>query len=99
MPEIPAGLIEVEVVYAVPQEQFVQILLVPPGSTIGGVMERSGLLARHPELSLGGLRVGIFGKRKSVSDEVREFDRVEIYRTLIADPKVARRKRARSTGY
>jgi putative ubiquitin-RnfH superfamily antitoxin RatB of RatAB toxin-antitoxin module len=45
------------------------------------------------------LRVGIFGKRKSVSDEVREFDRVEIYRTLIADPKAARRKRARSTGY
>jgi putative ubiquitin-RnfH superfamily antitoxin RatB of RatAB toxin-antitoxin module len=40
-------------------------------------------------------RVGIFGHKASLDQVLREGDRVEIYRPLIADPKEARRQRAR----
>jgi putative ubiquitin-RnfH superfamily antitoxin RatB of RatAB toxin-antitoxin module len=39
--------------------------------------------------------VGIFGRRADGSTVLREFDRIEIYRALVADPKQARRTRAR----
>jgi len=58
-------------------------------------IERSGLLARYPEIELKRGRVGIFGKPAQLNAPLREGDRVEIYRLLIADPKAARRERAR----
>lgn len=39
-------------------------------------------------------QVGIFGKKKSVDTELRDGDRVEMYRPLLADPKESRRRRA-----
>jgi hypothetical protein len=38
--------------------------------------------------------VGIFSKLVKLDEKVRDRDRVEIYRPLIADPKEVRRKRA-----
>ena len=97
MADAPAGTIEVELVYALAREQTLQTLRVPAGTRVGEAIERSGVRARHPELATGALKVGIFGRRVALSAILREFDRIEIYRPLIADPKQARRARARRT--
>ncbi len=87
-------LIEVEVAYALPERQTLLRIEVPQGTTAEQAVQRSGLLARHPELDLGGSKLGIFAKVVPPQRELREGDRVEIYRPLIADPKAVRQKRA-----
>lgn len=86
--------IRVEVVYALPQEQQLLSLRVAPGTTAAEAIERSGILKKHPEIDLGQNKIGIFGKLVKTDTVLRDRDRVEIYRPLIADPKEVRRQRA-----
>jgi len=87
--------IEVEVVYALPQRQEVVHLKLAEGATVQQAIESSGLLQRHPELAPGKAnKVGIYAKLTKLDAVLRDRDRVEIYRPLIADPKEVRRKRA-----
>lgn len=86
----------VEVAYATPSRQEVIEVSVHPGATVEQVVRESGILARFPEIDLSRNRVGIFGVAARLQDPVRDRDRVEIYRPLLADPKEARRKRARA---
>jgi hypothetical protein len=65
-----------------------------PGATLADALDASGLLTRH-SLPRDALRVGIWGKVKDMTTEMRERDRVEIYRALRVDPKEARRQRYR----
>ncbi|HUY02612.1 MAG TPA: RnfH family protein [Rhodocyclaceae bacterium] len=86
--------IAVAVVYAgVDQQALVQLDL-PVGSTLIQAIEASGLLQRFPEIDLSRNKVGIFGKLGHADSPLRSHDRVEIYRSLIADPKEVRRRRA-----
>ena len=87
--------IEVEIVYALAHEQFAQTLRVPVGTTLGEAIARSDLSQRYPQFSAEFALLGIFGRRAVLSTILREFDRIEIYRPLIADPKQSRRLRAR----
>ena len=89
--------IEIELVYALPHEQITENLRVPAGTVAGQAIERSLLLLRHPEIAGESPAIGIFGRRVAATQVLREFDRIEIYRPLIADPKQARRTRARRT--
>jgi len=84
----------VEVAYATPSRQEVIEVVIPPGASIEQVIRESGLLQRFPEIDLARSRVGIFGEIASLQDPVRDGDRVEIYRPLLADPKETRRRRA-----
>ena len=84
----------VEVAYATPVRQEVLEVSVRPGATVEQVIRASGMLARFPEIDLTLQRVGIFGETARLQDAVRDGDRVEIYRPLVADPKEVRRKRA-----
>ena len=86
--------INVEVVYASPQRQKVVRVGVPEGATVRQAIEQSGLLAEFPEIDLGSNRVGIWNKLAKPDAVLRDKDRVEIYRPLIADPKEVRRQRA-----
>lgn len=86
--------INVEVIYALPSEQLLLKLQVPQGCTVQDAIRQSGLLDRYPDIDLEKNKVGIFGKLSRLDAAVREKDRVEIYRPLIADPKEIRRKRA-----
>lgn len=86
--------IHVQVCYARPDRQMLRDLTVPEGANLQVAIERSGVLAEAPEIDLGKCRVGIHGKLKSLDTILREHDRVEIYRPLVADPKESRRKRA-----
>ncbi|WKB53215.1 RnfH family protein [Eleftheria terrae] len=78
-----------------PGQAEVVAVEVAPGSTVLHVLRASGMLARHPEIDLATQRVGIWGRLRSLSDPVRDRDRIEIYRALKVDPKEARRLRYR----
>ena len=86
--------ISVEVVYALPQKQEVLPLKVKPGTTVSLAIEQSGILAEFPEIDLASAKLGVFGKLVKLDAVLRDKDRIEIYRPLIADPKEVRRKRA-----
>lgn len=87
--------LKVEVVYALREEQVLLALEVETGTTVRQAIERSGVLRRFPEINLARARVGIFGRPVRPDALLHDGDRVEIYRPLIADPKQARRERAK----
>jgi putative ubiquitin-RnfH superfamily antitoxin RatB of RatAB toxin-antitoxin module len=89
-----AELLQVEVAYALSDEQHIFALEVPPGTTAEQAIQRSGVLERFPEIDLARQKIGIFGKLNKPDYVLRAGDRVEIYRPLIADPKAVRKKRA-----
>lgn len=97
---IPKGLgmseaVNIEVCYALPARQEIVRLKLSEGCTVSQAIEASGLLQKHPELVLDQInKIGVFGKLARLDTVLRDKDRVEIYRPLIADPKEVRRKRA-----
>jgi putative ubiquitin-RnfH superfamily antitoxin RatB of RatAB toxin-antitoxin module len=84
----------VEVAYARPDAQFVVPLKVLPQTRLEDAIRRSGILEKCPEIDLAKYKVGIFGRISALDRVLRPGDRVEIYRSLIADPKQVRKKRA-----
>ncbi len=89
-----AGLINVEVLYALPQRQDLIRLKLPADSTLQQAVEASGLLQKYPEIDLTKNKLGIYAKLCKAETSLRDRDRIEIYRPLIADPKEIRRQRA-----
>lgn len=87
--------LRVEVVFATPDEQRLIELEVEPGTTVGQAIVQSGILSGSIHLDASKLPVGIFGKRARRDTLLRDGDRVEIYRPLVADPQTARRQRTR----
>ena len=93
----PAGKLDVVVAYSPAPEQVDQVALtLAAGATVGDALHASGLLDRHPDIDLSTQAVGVWGKLRSLDDDLRDGDRVEIYRPLKVDPKEARRLRYRS---
>ena len=86
--------LEVEVVYALPKQQFLVQLSLPLGSTAREAVEQSGLLVKFPQINLETLTVGIFSRVVGLDHVLVAGDRVEIYRPLILSPTDARRLRA-----
>ena len=84
----------IEVIYALPKEQILIGLDVEQGTTVEQAVKLSGILEKYPEIDLTKNKLGIFGKATKAEQELRDKDRIEIYRPLIADPKESRRKRA-----
>jgi len=64
------------------------------GATAEDVIKKSGILEQYPELDLTKNKIGLFSKLIKLDHLMREKDRIEIYRPLIADPKEIRKKRA-----
>ncbi len=85
---------QVEVAYATPSRQQVISVEVLPGTTIDAAIRLSGILDLFPEIDLSRVQIGVYGDIAHPHDLVKDHDRVEIYRPLIAEPKSARRKRA-----
>ncbi|MDQ3259642.1 MAG: RnfH family protein [Pseudomonadota bacterium] len=84
----------VEVAFASPDREVILALAVPPGTTVIEAIHRSGILQRISEIDLAQNKIGIFGKLVSPDHVLHQYDRVEIYRPLVADPKEIRRLRA-----
>jgi uncharacterized protein len=84
----------VEVAYALADKQSLISIKVEKGATLKEAVEASGILDTFEEIDLSKDRVGIFSKFATLETVLREKDRVEIYRPLIADPKKVRKERA-----
>ncbi len=84
----------VEVAYATADRQQINKLLVKKGTTAKEAVIKSDIIKIFPEIDLDNLELGIFSKKTSLDTELKEKDRVEIYRPLLADPKESRKKRA-----
>lgn len=89
-----ADKLKIEIVYALAAEQTLLSVQVEPGATVQQAIEASGILAKHPEIDLAKNKLGIFAKLTKPDAVLRDKDRIEIYRPLIADPKEVRKKRA-----
>ena len=68
------------------------------GATVLQALQASGLAAAFPGVNLKTVGVGIWGREAALNQLLRERDRVEIYRPLKVDPKLARRERFREQG-
>jgi len=91
--------ITVSVVYAPAARQVHEVnLTLPEGSTVRQAIAASGLQARFPDLVLHTGDVGVWGRKALPEQTLRERDRVEIYRPLRVDPKLARRERFHKQG-
>lgn len=89
-----ADLLGISVCYASDKVEWLHPMQVEAGTTIGAAIERSGVLEAFPDINLTTQPVGIYAKKKTLDTVLRERDRIEIYRPLVADPKESRRKRA-----
>ena len=83
----------VEVAYALSDKQSLISLEVEEGTTIKEAIEASGVLDTYNQIDLTRDKVGIFSKFARLDTVLREKDRIEIYRPLIADPKKVRKER------
>lgn len=80
------------IAYANPRDQVWMRIEVPDGSTVQQAIERSGVLARFPEIDLNKQKVGIYGKIVKLGTPLKDGDRVEIYRAIIVDPKTVKKR-------
>ncbi len=89
--------ITVEVVYATTSQQPIFTLEMNAGSTVEQAIIQTRLLETFPEIDLSINKVGIFGHIVNLSKVLQSGDRVEIYRPLQVDPRLARRERVRQS--
>ena len=89
---------KIQVVYATPDQQSIVELDVPDGTTVFEAAVQSGLANQFPEIDLDTTPMGIFGVRVKTATTtiLHPGDRVELYRSLLVDPKESRRTRAES---
>ena len=85
--------IPIEVAYALAQKQRIIKLNVMPETTVREAIDQSGILDEFKEINLETQGVGIFSTPAKLTDPLKPYDRIEIYRPLIIDPKEARKKR------
>lgn len=81
-----------------PREVLEWAVELPAGATVRQAALASGVARACPQLDLAACEVGIWGRRCAWDRVLRDGDRVEIYRGLLVDPKVARRERFRKQG-
>ena len=91
--------LRIEIVFATSERQFLETLIVAPGTSIAVAIEKSNVTAAFPEIDLASLAVGVWGNVASRSVVVRDGDRIELYRPLPADPRDARRQVASTGGF
>ena len=87
-------MLNVTVVYSLPQELFQEALELCPGSRVRDALAQSGVLEAFPEIDVESVPLGIFSRRVELDTPLTEGDRVEIYRPLKLSPTDARRLRA-----
>jgi putative ubiquitin-RnfH superfamily antitoxin RatB of RatAB toxin-antitoxin module len=91
--------LNITLVYSAKAREVLELALtVPPGCTVLQAVQVSGLLQHYPRIDLASAHFGVWGRRCVPSQTLREHDRVEVYRDLTVDPKVARRERFAKQG-
>lgn len=96
MPEME---INVAVAYSPDAREVREVALVlSAGSTAADALTASGFLAQFPELAANPPTLGVWNKKVDLNHVLAHQDRIEIYRALKVDPKVARRQRFQKQG-
>ena len=88
-------MIRVEIVYAQPQRSIAKSLSLPPGALIADALKLAAQADDFQDMDLASATVGIFGQVASRDRPLKDGDRIEIYRPLLEEPKLARRTRAK----
>jgi putative ubiquitin-RnfH superfamily antitoxin RatB of RatAB toxin-antitoxin module len=88
--------LRIEVAYAAPQRAIVKIFCLAPGASVADALRLAALDPEFSDVDVANSAHGIFGKVVHPDQTLKDGDRIEIYRPLLADPKVARRARARN---
>lgn len=78
-----------------PRQVREQLLVLPQGATVEQALRACGLLQGE---EVATLVVGVWRRKAALHQLLRDGDRVEIYRPLNVDPKVARRERFQRQG-
>ncbi len=88
--------IKVEVAYGKSvDEQIALEVTVHEGATVEEAIQRSGIMKRYPDdIDFDVNKIAIFGKKTTMDTVLNEWDRIEICRPLVADPKEARARKA-----
>lgn len=87
-------MIGIQIVYAVPDQAWCQDLQVPAGSTLEFALAKMDTAIFPSGMLIDTERLAVFGQKAKLSDTLHEFDRIEILRPLLRDPKDNRRQRA-----
>ncbi|WP_166263247.1 RnfH family protein [Marinobacter caseinilyticus] len=88
---------DIEVAYATPDKQEIVSVEVAAGTSVFDAVVQSRIVDVFPEIDPDAIDMGIFGKvvKLPKSHELRDGDRIELYRPLKIDPKQARLNRAK----
>jgi len=86
--------IHIEIAYALPHSHYLKAFTVDATTTVQTAILQSGILQQYAEIDLRENKIGVFGRPVKLTDGLKNGDRIEIYRPLLADPKEIRRKRA-----
>ncbi len=95
---------QITLMYSPAPRQVLELnLQVSEGCTAQRALDQAGWTTAYPQLGTAALTLGVWGRRVSREHVLRDGDRLEVYRSLRVDPKVARRERfvgqgARGTG-
>jgi putative ubiquitin-RnfH superfamily antitoxin RatB of RatAB toxin-antitoxin module len=84
----------IEVVYGTPTRQEIISTTVGENTTVEQAILSSGIIEEFPEIDLVVNNVGIWNRAAKLGDIVKDLDRIEVYRPLLADPKEVRKRRA-----
>lgn len=88
-------LLRVEVVYALPERCWTFAVELAAGARVGDALAKANLPATLPGVAVDPARLAVYGKTATLATALHDGDRVELLRPLAADPKQARRERAR----
>jgi putative ubiquitin-RnfH superfamily antitoxin RatB of RatAB toxin-antitoxin module len=88
--------LQIEIVYAEPQRAIVKTFRLAAGACVADATRLAALDPDFSGVDLENSALGIFGRVIRGDHPLQEGDRIEIYRRLMADPKAARRARAKS---
>lgn len=87
--------LEIEIVYAEPQRALAKTFRVEPGARVADALQLAALDPDFAGIDPLNRPCGIFGRLTQTDRMLKDGDRIEIYRPLAADPKAARRARAK----
>ena len=87
--------VKVQVIYALPEQQWVVPVEVPAGTTMRQAVHLSGIAEKLPDVDVMSLPMGMYGhiEKTPESRVLEEGDRIELYRPLLVDPKESRKAR------
>ena len=84
----------ISIVYSAQERSVLEVAMqVEQGTTVRQAIQQSGIAEQIHDSLLQTLELGVWGKKAHSSHVVSEGDRIELYRPLKVDPKVARRER------